>query len=82
MLVSSVRETHNSDMEFRGVDNDRDLGDIRLSGDQVAELAHAILAVKHAIVEVDIEQLSAILNLLGGNLCSLSPAVVNAVLQP
>ena len=35
----------------------------RLGGDEVAELAHAVLAVKHTVVEVDVQQLCPVLDL-------------------
>ena len=44
-------------------DRAREQGRDRLGGDEVAELAHAVLAVKHTVVEVDVQQLCPVLDL-------------------
>ncbi len=55
------------DFPLRGVDHHRHLGDIRLAGDQVQELAHGLDRVEHALVHVDIDDLGPVLDLLTGH---------------
>mmetsp|Transcript_27462 Transcript_27462/g.56288 ORF Transcript_27462/g.56288 Transcript_27462/m.56288 type:complete len:1189 (+) Transcript_27462:341-3907(+) len=82
-LALEALEPRDADVELGGVDHHRDLGDLGLRGNEVAELAHAVLAVKHAVVEVDVEQLRAVLDLLLRNLRRLAPVVTdNQLLEP
>mmetsp|Transcript_15591 Transcript_15591/g.36733 ORF Transcript_15591/g.36733 Transcript_15591/m.36733 type:complete len:692 (-) Transcript_15591:781-2856(-) len=74
-LALQALEARDGDVELGRVDDHRDLCDLGLRRDQVAELAHAVLAVEHAVVEVDVQQLRAILHLLLRDLRRLAPVV-------
>ena len=50
-----------------GVDHHRHLGDVRLAADQVQETHHAGLGVQHGLVQVDVDDLGAVLHLLAGH---------------
>ena len=63
-LALQALEAGNADFELGRVDDDGDLGNLGLSGNEVAELAHAVNTVKHTIVKVDVENLGAVLDLL------------------
>jgi hypothetical protein len=50
-----------------GVDDQRDLGDVRFAGDQVEEVHHRLLGVEHALVHVDVDHLGAVRHLITGD---------------
>ncbi len=52
---------------LRAVDHDRHARDVRLARDEVEELRHRRLAVEHALVHVDVDDLRAALDLLLGH---------------
>ena len=56
------------DRPLRGVDHHRHPGDVRLGGDQVEEADHRRLRVQHRLVHVDVDDLSAVGDLLAGDL--------------
>ena len=52
------------DVPLRGVDHDRNPGNVGLGGDQVEEPDHRGLGIQHALVHVDINNLRAIVDLI------------------
>src|SRR6185437_10081674 len=70
-------------LELGGVDHDRHAGDIRLGGEQVQELDHDLLAVQEALVDIDVDDLSAVGDLVardveGGNIIAGSDQLAEA----
>ena len=51
------------DLPFGGVDHEWNFADIRLAGAQVQKAHHRRLAVEHAFIHVEIDDLCAILHL-------------------
>ena len=49
---------------FGAVDHQRHFGDVRLAGHHVDEAGHRRLAIDHALVHVDVDDLGAVLDLL------------------
>eukprot|EP00053_Salpingoeca_punica_P018065 m.175524 g.175524 ORF g.175524 m.175524 type:complete len:1311 (+) comp17350_c0_seq2:4566-8498(+) len=66
-LALHAAETGFDNLKVGRVDAERHLGDVRLRGDQVAELDHGLLAVKHALVHVDVDDLGSVLHLRLGH---------------
>src|SRR5699024_11175486 len=56
------------DLPAGGVDHHRHPGDVRLPGDQVEEVGHRGDPVQHALIQIDVDQLGARLDLLPGDL--------------
>jgi len=52
------------DLPLGRVDHDRYAGDIRLAGNQVEKAHHSFLGLQHAFVHVDVDDLSAVFDLL------------------
>jgi hypothetical protein len=64
------------DGEARAVHHDRQPRDVRLAGDEVEEARHRGLAVEHAVVEADVEDVGAALHLVARHLERLVVAVL------
>ena len=43
---------------FRGIDHDRDAGDVRLGGNQIEERCHRRFGIDHALVHIDVEHVA------------------------
>ena len=60
----------------RAVDHDRHAGDVRLAGEQREELRHHRDSVEHPLVDVDVDDVGAVLDLLPGDAHGLLVAVL------
>ena len=54
--------------EFRGIDHDRNAGDVGLGGDEVEEGHHRGFGIEQALVHVDVDDLGAVLDLVARHL--------------
>src|SRR5690606_4974371 len=63
-LALDALEAGLDDLPLGGVEHDRHPGDVGLTGDQIEEGHHGLLRIQHALVHVDIDDLSAGLYLL------------------
>ena len=50
--------------KFRGIDHDRDAGDVGLRGDEIEKRRHRLLGIEQAFVHVHVENLRAVLDLI------------------
>ena len=63
-LALDALEPGFDDVPLRGVDHDRDTADVGFGRDELAEAVHRLDAVDHPLVHVDVDDLSAVLDLL------------------
>ena len=64
----SILEASLDDLELGGVDHHGYISDLRVGLKKAHELGHGLLAVDKAVVQVDVEDLSAVLDLVLGHL--------------
>ena len=63
-------QTSQHNLELAGIQHERDLGNIGLGNGDLHKFLHRSETVKHAVIDVDVNDVSTILNLLLGNIHS------------
>ena len=66
-LARHAFETRLDHAPFRAVDHHRNAGDVGLGGDALQEDRHRLLAVEQGLVDVDVDDLGAVLDLVAGD---------------
>ena len=67
-LALHALESRLDDLPLRAVDHHRDTGDVGLAGDQVEQAGHRLEPVEHPLIEVDVDQVGAPIDLVAGDL--------------
>ena len=81
-LALRVLEASLNNLKFGGVNHHGDVCDLRVRLKEAHEFSHGLLAIDEPIVQIDIEDLCAVLNLVLGHLQSrLVVSLLNQLLE-